>query len=87
LALALILRYAAVMSDPIDFDGAWKETLELYLHPFTALCFPAIAQTIDWNVAVEPLDKELQEIVRDAALGKQYVDKLVKVRRRDGESE
>ncbi len=75
------------MSPGIDYDGAWKEALELYLRPLLGLCFPAVAGKIDWNTPIEFLDKELQEIVRDADLGKQRVDKLVKVRRLDGEEE
>src|SRR5207248_913998 len=35
----------------------------------------------------EFLDKELQEIIRDAALGEQRVDKLIKVQLRDGGEE
>ena len=75
------------MTEPIDYDGAWKETLERYLQPFLALCFPAVADGIDWAVPIEFLDQELQQIVRDADLGKQRTDKLVKVQRWDGETE
>lgn len=72
------------MNEAIDYDGAWKEALELYLEPFLRLCFPEIAQRINWGAGVEFLDKELQEIVRDSDLGKQRVDKLIKVQRLDG---
>lgn len=75
------------MSEPVDYDGAWKEALELYLAPFLQLCFPEIYRQIDWRVPVEFLDQELQEVVRDSELGKQRVDKLVKVRRLDGDAE
>ena len=75
------------MSTAIDYDGAWKEALEHYLQPFLVLCFPAVANGIDWNQPVEFLDQELQQVVRDADLGKQRTDKLVKVRRRDGGEE
>ena len=75
------------VSESTDYDGAWKEALEIYLRPFLELCFPDIAQRIDWSVPVEFLDKELQEIVRDSELGKQRVDKLVKVRRLSGDDE
>ena len=75
------------MSEAIDYDGAWKETVEIYLQPFLQLCFPEIAKRIDWSTPVEFLDKELQEIVRDSDLGKQRVDKLIKVRRLDGAEE
>jgi hypothetical protein len=75
------------MNEATDYDGAWKEALEIYLQPFLRLCFPAVAQRIDWSAPVEFLDKELQEIVRDAHLGKQWVDKLIKVRRLDGDEQ
>jgi predicted nucleic acid-binding Zn-ribbon protein len=70
-----------------DYDGAWKETLELYFKSFLELCFPSVAKNIDWQQKIEFLDKELEEVVRDAALGKQRVDKLVKVNRLDGVEE
>jgi hypothetical protein len=75
------------MSEAADYDGAWKEALDLYLQPFLQLCFPRVAAGIDWTVPVDFLDKELQEIVRDSELGKQRVDKLIKVQRLDGEEE
>mgnify|MGYP001172711702 CR=1 FL=1 len=75
------------MSAAIDYDGAWKEALEQYLQPFLALCFPAVADGIDWHQPVEFLDQELQQVVRDADLGKQRTDKLVKVQRLDGTEE
>jgi hypothetical protein len=61
------------MNDSADYDGAWKEALERYLRPFLEFCFPAAAKGIDWAVPLEFLDQELQEIVRDADLGKQRV--------------
>jgi hypothetical protein len=72
------------MSEQADYDGAWKEAIETFLRPFLELCFPAVARCIDWNARVEFLDQELQEIVRDSDLGKQRVDKLIKVLRLDG---
>ena len=45
------------VTEPIDYDGAWKETLERYLHPFLELCFPLAAAGIDWAVASEFLDQ------------------------------
>jgi hypothetical protein len=75
------------MTEAIDYDGAWKEALEMYLCPFLELCFPVVAAGIDWSIGIEFLDKELQEVVRDAELGKQRADKLVKVQRQDGVEE
>ncbi|MDR1284509.1 MAG: DUF4351 domain-containing protein [Opitutaceae bacterium] len=70
-----------------DYDGAWKEALEIYLRPFLGLCFPEVARGIDWKRKPEFLDQELQQITRDSELGRQRVDKLVKVWRDDGEAE
>lgn len=40
---------------------------------------------IDWLQGYESLDTELQQVVRDAELGKWFADKLVKVRRFSGQ--
>ena len=70
-----------------DYDGAWKEALELYLMGLTYLCFPEIAARIDWDAGFVFMDKELEEIMRDAELGRQHVDKLAEVRLRDGQKQ
>ncbi len=67
-----------------DYDNPWKEALGLYFQPFMAFFFPQIEANIDWNRGYEFLDKEFQQIVRDAELGRIYADKLVKVWQRDG---
>jgi hypothetical protein len=46
-----------------------------------------VAAGSDWSAAIAFLDQELQEVVRDAELGKQRADKLVKVQRQDGVEE
>jgi hypothetical protein len=69
----------------IDYDNPWKEALSLYFQPFLAFFFPNIATQIDWSRDYEFLDKELQQIVRDAEIGRRDADKLVKVWRLDGE--
>lgn len=70
--------------EPTDFDGAWKETLETCLFHFLDLCFPAIAQAIDWSYPPQFLDKELQALVPDANSGTRHVDKLAQVQCLDG---
>ena len=67
-----------------DYDNPWKEALGLYFQPFMAFFFPQIEANIDWSRGYEFLDKEFQQIVRDAELGRIYADKLVKVWQRDG---
>jgi hypothetical protein len=62
-----------------DYDSPWKEALDGYFEPFLALLFPEVHRQIDWSRGYEPLDKEFQQVVRDAEVGRRYVDKLVKV--------
>ncbi|CAK0760438.1 hypothetical protein CCP3SC1_320023 [Gammaproteobacteria bacterium] len=70
------------MSD--DYDSPWKEILEYFLPHFMAFFFPVAYADIDWGMGFVPLDKELQQVVRDATTGRRYVDKLMKVQRRGG---
>ena len=67
-----------------DLDGPWKEALEKFLESFLALCFPAVHSGINWSRGYESLDKELQQIVREARLRKRLADKLFKVWRTTG---
>jgi len=67
------------MTTDTDYDSPWKEALELYFPEFLALCFPEAHREIDWARGYEFLDKELQQVVRDAESGRRLADKLVKV--------
>lgn len=58
--------------------------LEWYFDSFMHFFFPAAHVQIDWQRSVEFLDKELQQIVRDAELGRRYADILAKVWLRNG---
>src|SRR5437868_1264899 len=69
---------------PIDYDSPWKEALDAYCEAFLALLFPEVHDQIDWSRGYESLDKEFQQVVREAELGRRYVDKLVKVWTKDG---
>jgi predicted transposase YdaD len=71
----------------VDYDGAWKELLEVYFQPFLEFCFPDAASKVDWTRPVVFLDNELQEVVRDAELGKLRADRLVRVHGLDGKEE
>lgn len=74
------------MTEPNDeFDSPWKEIIEHYFAEFMQFFFPDAYADIDWSRGVEFLDKELQQVVRDAELGRRYADKLAKVWRRSGE--
>ena len=62
-----------------DYDSPWKDILEAYFEEFMSFFFPVAHGEIDWRKDYEFLDKELQQIVRGAEVGKRLVDKLVKV--------
>ena len=68
-----------------DYDSPWKEALEHYFEDFMAFFFAQAYQGIAWSRGYEFLDKELQQVTLDAALGPRRVDKLVKVWRKEGE--
>lgn len=68
-----------------DYDSPWKESLESYFADFIAFFFPQVHTEIDWTRDYEFLDTELQQVVRDAELGRRLADKLVKVWRKSGD--
>src|SRR2546421_12207485 len=67
-----------------DYDSPWKEALDAYFERFLALLFPDVHAQVDWSRGHESLDKEFQQVVREAEVGRRYVDKLVKVWTKDG---
>jgi hypothetical protein len=74
------------MSNPqTEFDTPWKDILQFYFKDFMLFFFPQAHGEIDWTYTPVFLDKELQQVVRDAALGRRLVDKLVKIHRTGGE--
>jgi hypothetical protein len=62
-----------------DYDSPWKDVLDIFFDSFMKLFFPFAHAQIDWPRGFEFLDKELQKITADAAVGRRVVDKLVKV--------
>lgn len=68
-----------------EFDSPWKDILQRYFEDFMLFFFPQAHGEIDWTQQPEFLDKELQQVVRDAELGRRLVDKLVKIYRIGGE--
>jgi hypothetical protein len=73
------------MKQPVsDFDGAWKYALERYFAPFLQFFFPDAYDAIDWSEPVVFRDTDLQQIAPEDREGKQRVDKLAAVTRRDG---
>ncbi|MCC5624726.1 cytosolic protein [Nostoc sp. CHAB 5715] len=74
------------MTNPqTEFDSPWKDIIQRYFEDFMRFFFPQAHREIDWTQKPEFLDKELQQVVRDAELGKRLVDKLVKIYRSGGE--
>jgi len=68
-----------------EYDSPWKEILEDYFEDFMAFFFPKAHQDIDWSAGYTFLDKELEKVVRDAELGSRRVDKLARVKRKNGQ--
>lgn len=68
-----------------EYDSPWKQILQLYFEDFMLFFFPQAHGEIDWTRQPEFLDKELEQVVRDAELGKRLADKLVKIYRIGGE--
>ncbi|MCC5643944.1 DUF4351 domain-containing protein [Nostoc sp. CHAB 5824] len=62
-----------------DNDSPWKEILEAYFPQAMQFFFSQTAELINWERPHEFLDKEFQQIAREAELGRRYADKLVKV--------
>jgi predicted transposase YdaD len=67
-----------------DYDSPWKEALARYLPDAFALFFPEVYAQIAWERGYVLLDKELQQVTRDANLGRRLADTLVQVWRQDG---
>ena len=68
-----------------EFDTPWKDILQEYFADFMQFFFPQAHEEIEWTLTPEFLDKELQQVVRDAELGRRLVDKLVKIYLTGGE--
>src|SRR5579862_2263151 len=67
-----------------DFDNPWKQALDRFFREFLAFFFPVIHAGIDWSRGYKPLDKELQQVVRNAKLSKRLADKLFQVWKKAG---
>jgi hypothetical protein len=68
-----------------DYDAAWKEIVRFLFRPLMLLCFPDIAAQIDWSVAIEFLETELQSIAPRSKSRRRRVDTLVRVRYLNGQ--
>ena len=80
----------AIVEEPepeCEFDGPWKEAIEWFFEPFLEFFFPEVYENIDVERGHEFLDKELERIAPDSAMGRGTVDKLAKVWMRDGQEQ
>jgi Domain of unknown function (DUF4351)/Putative transposase, YhgA-like len=68
-----------------EYDSPWKDILQTYFSEFMQFFFPDAYNEIDWIQQPEFLDKELQEVVADAEIGRRFADKLVKVYLKNGQ--
>ena len=74
----------AVTISNTQADSAWKDILTVWFTEFMVFFYPELAAEIDWSAGYESLDKELQTITTQAMLGNRFVDKLMKVKSREG---
>lgn len=70
-----------------NYDSPWKEILERFFPECMTFFFPTAQAAIDWSQGYAFMDKELQQVVRDAETGSRRVDKLVKVTLRESGEE
>ena len=72
---------------PDNYDSPWKEAIVSCLPDFVAFHFPDVHRQIDWTCPVEFLEQELRSVSQDPGPQSSFVDKLVRVTRRDGQQE
>jgi hypothetical protein len=68
----------------IDYDGLWKLIIEEFFFEFAAFFLPQLFGDIDFSHPPEFLDQELLTIHKELKIPKQIVDKLIKVKLKDG---
>jgi hypothetical protein len=68
----------------IKYDKNWKEIVTFYSKPFIEFFFPTISKDIDWNFTPEFLEEELHN-AKDLPKTKRVLDKLIKVKLKNGE--
>ncbi|KYC36707.1 hypothetical protein WA1_44310 [Scytonema hofmannii PCC 7110] len=72
---------------PTAYDSPWKDILQIYFEEFILFFLPNEYIHIDWTKPIEFLDKELEEVVKDAEIGRRFADKLVKIYLTNGSEE
>jgi transcription termination factor NusB len=69
------------------YDSPWKDILQTNFKEFMQFFFPAAHDEIDWTKKIDFLDKELEEVTKDAEIGRRFADKLVKLYLNNGEEQ
>ncbi|GAA6619969.1 Rpn family recombination-promoting nuclease/putative transposase [Scytonema sp. NUACC26] len=72
---------------PTAYDSPWKDILQIYFEEFILFFLPNEHIYVDWTKPIEFLDKELEEVVKDAEIGRRFADKLVKIYLTNGAEE
>ncbi len=72
---------------PTEYDSPWKDILQTNFKEFMQFFFPAAHDEIDWTKKIDFLDKELEEVTKDAEIGRRFADKLVKLYLNNGEEQ
>jgi hypothetical protein len=70
---------ADVQAKRADNDGGWKEILRCYFPQAIQFFFPETSALVDWSQPIEFLDTQLQQITKEAEVGRRIADLLVKV--------
>ena len=73
-------------NDRADQDSPWKMVLRQYFQEAIEFFFPTIAEQINWEIPVEFLDTEFQQLTPNSEIGKRLADQLVKVYQKGGNS-
>ena len=68
-----------------NFDGHWKEMIQEFIQEFIEYFLPELYPNVDFNYPPEFLDTELQNILESIGTNKRVLDKLVKVRLKNGQ--
>jgi len=72
----------------VDYDGQWKNIVEVFFEPMMKFIMPELAADIDFSRPPEFLKEELAKIMPEqTAKGRMSIDKLLKVPMKNGEYE
>ncbi|MDJ0838903.1 MAG: hypothetical protein QNK37_20455 [Acidobacteriota bacterium] len=70
----------------MEYDSPWKTVLEHMLFHCLKMINPELFDDIDWTVKPISLDKELSKIAPKNKVGNRFVDKLIQIKLKSGET-